>query len=107
MQVQSREYELQCLRIQNEALQQETLRLRQLLQGVALAQACRVEKRANVIHPGAHTVEDKGKVHTKPMGRCASMATQEALKKVRAAAAAAAAAKSLSVHAAGCMELLC
>jgi hypothetical protein len=93
--VQSREYELQCLRIQNEALQQETLRLRQLLQGVALAQACRVEKRANVIHPGAHTVEDKGKVHTKPMGRCASMATQEALKKVCVVAAAATAADAV------------
>ncbi|CAM9389281.1 unnamed protein product [Chrysoparadoxa australica] len=81
---QSREYELACLRQQNHALQEEVVRMRQLVQHLALAQAGQVEKKVNQLFPAAHTVEDKGRVFQKPMGRTASMATQEALRHIPA-----------------------
>jgi diadenosine tetraphosphatase ApaH/serine/threonine PP2A family protein phosphatase len=76
---QAREYEMQCLRMQNEALTHETTRMRKLLQSMALDQASKLEKKTNIIHTSTHTVEDKGMVHSRPMARCASQATQEVL----------------------------
>lgn len=79
---QGREYEMQRLRMENLALQEERQRLRQLLQVVALAEGRRIEKRSNVINADGYTVEDRGQVCKRPVGRTASMATQEALRKV-------------------------
>ncbi|CAN0024084.1 unnamed protein product, partial [Discosporangium mesarthrocarpum] len=52
------QYELESLRARNQAFSKEVLRLREIIQRVALTQARKVEKRNNVLTPSAHMVED-------------------------------------------------